>query len=68
LSRIMDGVRSCRLESAVRLMLFRIILYSVNLHIAKVKTFWRFGTVIIPWNNCRPDADQHDSMGQPRDA
>jgi hypothetical protein len=63
MSRIMYGVRSCRLGSTIVLMSFRTVLYSMNLCFAKVKTSWRFATVIIPWSNCGPDAGQTDLDG-----
>jgi hypothetical protein len=62
-SRITCVVRSCRLESDIILTLFRTVLSLMNLLFAKVKASSPFGDVIIPWNNCRPDAGKRDLDG-----
>jgi hypothetical protein len=35
----------------------------MNLRLAEVKASSPFGDVIIPWNNCRPDAEKRDLDG-----
>jgi hypothetical protein len=62
-SRSICLVCSYRLGPGITLTPLRTVLYSMNLRFAKIKACSRFGDVIIPMNNCRPNAGNRNLDG-----